>query len=176
MKRIISLLLIVTMLISIAGCSKDSGNGNVVEDQTGSGNTETTVPTEVPTATPEPTTTPEPTATPTPEPTPTPVPGAKVTLLLPSKYNNGVYDEAGTIEAITYMAHDYLGDGPDVEKKAFVYLPYGYDETKQYNVMYLCHGIGGSETEWGLGTGNASRVKKIMDNLIKDGDIEPFIV
>ena len=37
------------------------------------------------------------------------------------------------------------------------------------------HGIGGDETEWGM-TGMSSTVKAIMDNLIRYGDIEPFIV
>ncbi|MCR5324270.1 MAG: hypothetical protein K6E85_13495 [Lachnospiraceae bacterium] len=176
MKRIISILLIAALTLSMAACSSgNTGNDADTENSVSNDQDGGSVVTGAPTATPTPEPTPEPTATP--EPTPTPVPeGAKVSLLLPSKYNTGEYIQAGKIEAITYMAHDYLGDGPDVEKKAFVYLPYGYDETKQYNVMYLCHGIGGSETEWGLGTGNASRVKKIMDNLIKDGDIEPFIV
>ena len=83
--------------------------------------------------------------------------------------------EGGTIEKISYTSKDYFGDKSDVEKEAYVYLPYGYDESKQYNVLYLMHGIGGDEEEWGM-TGSTSRVKCIMDNLIYHGDIEPFIV
>ena len=99
-----------------------------------------------------------------------------VSNIVPSDYLMAYSGECGTIEAITYMAKDYVGDGPDVEKKAFVYLPAGYDESKQYNVLYLMHGIGGNENEWGLNNAKTSRVKKIMDNLIGNGEIEPFII
>jgi len=85
-------------------------------------------------------------------------------------------DEGGTVEEISYTCKDYLGDNPDIEKKAFVYLPYGYDESKKYNVLYLCHGIGGNENEWGLNKASTSKLKRIMDHLIKNGDIEPFIL
>ena len=81
----------------------------------------------------------------------------------------------GTIEKFTYQAHDYFGDGSLYEKTAFVYLPFGYDAFQTYDLLILCHGIGGSEYEWGM-TGEDSRVKKIMDNLIDKGEIKPFIV
>lgn len=84
-------------------------------------------------------------------------------------------DNGGTLELITYPSKDYFGNMEDIEKKAYVYLPAGYDESKQYNVLYILHGIGGDIWEWGM-TDNNSTVKKIMDNLIADGEIEPFIV
>lgn len=102
-------------------------------------------------------------------------PTAAIDDKIPVKYISYQLKEAGTIEQITYTSKDYFGDGSDVEKAANVYLPYGYDESKQYNVLYLMHGIGGDENEWGM-TGYDSRVKLIMDNLIYNGDIEPFIV
>lgn len=101
---------------------------------------------------------------------------AELSLSLPSKYYHDTKGEQGTIEKISYMAHDYQGSGEDYEKFAFVYLPAGYDESKNYNVIYLMHGIGGSETEWGLNDPSYSRVKMILDNMINDGDIEPVIV
>ncbi len=100
---------------------------------------------------------------------------ASVSLALPPKYTSPCTEDKGTVEAISYFAKDYIGDGEDYEKKAFVYLPAGYDETKQYNVLYLMHGIGGSENEWGLNDKN-SRLKNILDNLVADESIEPFIV
>lgn len=103
------------------------------------------------------------------------IPTAEVGDVVLPKYTNLNTKEAGTIERITYTAHDYYGDGESVEKEANVYLPYGYDESKQYNVLYLMHGIGGDEDEWGM-TGSTSRVKIIMDNLAYFGDIESFIV
>ncbi|HIS24173.1 MAG TPA: hypothetical protein IAD01_02080 [Candidatus Faeciplasma gallinarum] len=100
----------------------------------------------------------------------------KVTVVdeIPDEYRQPC-ENGGTIELFTYPTKDYYGTMGDIEKQAYIYLPYGYDETKQYNVMYLLHGIGGDIWEWGM-TGEDSDVKKIMDNLIANGDIEPFIV
>ena len=151
-KRVLTVIALMLITLLVFGCSKN-------EDE----NTEVTA-TEEPTATP----------TSTPSPTPTPV-VAEVSLMLPIKYTSYV-SGGGTIEKISYMAKDYLGDGPDYEKFAYVYLPPDYDESKKYNVLYLCHGIGGSENEWGMNDAKNSKVKKIMDNLILNGDIEPFIV
>lgn len=100
----------------------------------------------------------------------------EITNMIPTDYITAYKGEGGTIEKISYMAKDYTGDGEDVEKFAYVYLPEGYDESKQYNVLYLMHGIGGSENEWGLNNPKTSKVKKIMDNLIGSGAIEPFII
>ena len=177
-------ILFVTMLIAafsfVYGCSKQESK---TEEQTKPTAEPTAEPTAVPTAEPtsEPTATPtaEPTATPTPDPTATPTPTpvvASVSLMLPISYTMPVLTGGGTVEKITYLAKDYLGDGEGVEKHAYVYLPEGYDESKKYNVLYLCHGIGGSETEWELNKDKGSKVKRIMDNLTQNGDIEPFIV
>ena len=84
-------------------------------------------------------------------------------------------DEGGTVEKFTYEAHDYTGDGAAYEKTAYVYLPHGYNEAETYDLLILCHGIGGNEAEWGLPSGD-SRVKRIMDNLIAAGEIRPFLV
>jgi endo-1,4-beta-xylanase len=84
-------------------------------------------------------------------------------------------ENGGKIQPITYETKDYSGDGGKITKYANVYLPAGYDDTKKYGVLYLMHGIGGSETEWGL-TGDHSIVKKIADNLAARGEGEPFII
>lgn len=83
--------------------------------------------------------------------------------------------KTGTVEKITYTAKDYIGDGEGVKKNAYVYLPAGYNPKGKYNVIYLMHGIGGSECEWGLNQPQ-SQLKNILDNLIGNGDIEPLIV
>ena len=103
------------------------------------------------------------------------VPTAEISDNIPTKYINLRVVDCGKIEKITYVSHDYFGDGAEVEKAANVYLPAGYDPSKKYNVLYLMHGIGGDENEWGM-TGSTSRVKCIMDNLTYHGDIEGFIV
>ena len=59
-------------------------------------------------------------------------------------------------------------------RRAFVYTPpsYGKNKKEKYPVLYLQHGWGEDETAW-MTQGHANL---IMDNLIADGKIKPFIV
>jgi len=59
-------------------------------------------------------------------------------------------------------------------RRAFVYTPpgYGQDKAKRYPVLYLQHGWGEDETAWS----NQGHANLIMDNLIAEGKIEPFII
>ena len=57
-------------------------------------------------------------------------------------------------------------------KVANVYLPPTYDGKKRFPVLYLQHGWGENETSWPV-QGCAGL---IMDNLIAEGKIKPFIV
>ena len=139
-------------------------------------------PTEVPSVTEE--VTPEPTATPTEAPkataTPKPEPTRKPIQVedgaIPNVYLEKHEGFEGTVEHIEYQSKKYhLGGEEDNTKYAYVYLPPNYDTSKQYNVLYLMHGIGGSEAEWKLDQASC-KIKKIMDNLIYYEAIEPFIV
>jgi pimeloyl-ACP methyl ester carboxylesterase len=58
--------------------------------------------------------------------------------------------------------------------RAFVYTPPGYENERSthYPVMYLQHGWGEDETAWS----NQGHANLIMDNLIADGKIKPFII
>ena len=94
---------------------------------------------------------------------------------IPEKYTKKRMDEAGTIVHISYPSRDYFLDGKAITKEANVYLPYGYSEDCKYNVLYLMHGIGGDEAEWGM-VDDDSLVKRMMDNLIYYKEITPFIV
>ncbi|MBQ6588772.1 MAG: endo-1,4-beta-xylanase [Butyrivibrio sp.] len=101
---------------------------------------------------------------------------SKVQYSIPQQYKSARYDQAsGTIVNISYTAHDYSANNRTYTKRANVYLPAGYSADKKYSVLYLLHGIGGNENEWGM-TGNNSQVKAIMDNLAYYGDIDGFIV
>jgi endo-1,4-beta-xylanase len=100
--------------------------------------------------------------------------GVRYEDLVPAAYTRQA-EQRGTIEKFTYQAHDYFNGGALYEKNAFVYLPYGYGEAQTYDLLILCHGIGGSEYEWGM-VNEDSKVKRIMDNLIQAGEIRPFIV
>ena len=62
----------------------------------------------------------------------------------------------------------------NTSRRAFVYTPPGYEKEtkKKYPVLYLQHGWGEDETAWV----NQGRANLIMDNLIAEGKIKPFII
>jgi enterochelin esterase-like enzyme len=62
----------------------------------------------------------------------------------------------------------------NTSRRAFVYTPPGYSSSakKRYPVLYLQHGWGEDETAWS----NQGRANLIMDNMIAEGKIEPFII
>jgi enterochelin esterase-like enzyme len=58
-------------------------------------------------------------------------------------------------------------------RKSVVYTPPGYEKgSTKYPVLYLQHGWGENETSWGI----QGKANLIMDNLIAEGKIKPFIV
>lgn len=59
-------------------------------------------------------------------------------------------------------------------RRAFVYTPPGYtkETSKRYPVLYLQHGWGEDETAWS----NQGKANLIMDNMIAEGKIKPFII
>lgn len=59
-------------------------------------------------------------------------------------------------------------------RRAFVYTPpmYGKNKKEKYPVLYLQHGWGENETSWP----NQGHANLIMDNLIAEGKIKPFII
>lgn len=67
---------------------------------------------------------------------------------VPEQYDAQMCDQQGTVEEITYQTKAYATDKRIVEKKALVYLPYGYDESESYNILYLMHGTGDDEEYW----------------------------
>jgi enterochelin esterase-like enzyme len=62
----------------------------------------------------------------------------------------------------------------NTSRRAFVYTPPGYekDQKTRYPVLYLQHGWGEDETAWS----NQGRANLIMDNLIAENKITPFII
>ena len=62
----------------------------------------------------------------------------------------------------------------NTSRRAFVYTPPGYEkDTKaKYPVLYLQHGWGEDETAWS----NQGHANLIMDNMIAEGKIKPFII
>lgn len=62
----------------------------------------------------------------------------------------------------------------NTQRRAFVYTPPAYDKNLdiRYPVLYLQHGWGEDETAWS----NQGRVNLIMDNLIAQARIRPFLI
>ncbi len=90
-------------------------------------------------------------------------------LLIPGKKTEN-YVEAkkrGNLHQVWY-------DSPTLglNRRLFVYTPYGYESGKQsYPVLYLLHGAGGDEDAWST----MGRTCQILDNLIEKGLAVPMI-
>lgn len=77
-------------------------------------------------------------------------------------------NKRGNLEQVWY-------DSPTlgINRRMFVYTPYGYSGSNQrYPVLYLQHGGGGDEDAWS----NMGRARQILDNLIEQGKAVPMIV
>ena len=98
------------------------------------------------------------------------------TKRVPKEYYEAI-DNGGRLEEITYPSVVYCKDKAPVTKRALVYLPAGYDESKKdYRVLYLMHGGGGNEEEFFYGQDRSLSLLHILDNMIERGDLEPLIV
>lgn len=86
----------------------------------------------------------------------------------------------GKLEKIEYESPVYTTDGNETEnkvnKKMWIYLPYGYSDSKKYDVLYLIHGGGGNENTYFNGGASFSKFKNLFDHMIEDGKIKPTIV
>lgn len=99
------------------------------------------------------------------------------TTPVPSEFFQAATQQ-GTIELVEYDSKDYTQSSrPATHKPAYVYVPYGYDPSKQYDVIYLLHGWTGVAEEYFLGRSGNSRtgLVNIFDNLIQRGLCRPFI-
>ena len=57
-----------------------------------------------------------------------------------------------------------------------VYLPHNYDPDNKYNILYMIHGNSENVNTVLGGPGDNKELKKIIDNMIAFGDIEPLII
>lgn len=90
-------------------------------------------------------------------------------------------DQKGTVVTLDYTCPAYainevLGRKETLEKSVCVYLPYGYDETQQYDVLYLLHGTGGDNQYWLTKEKTGVPTVNVLDNMIAQGICEPMIV
>lgn len=89
------------------------------------------------------------------------------------KYDQKFWDaeseQPGTVVKMEYTTDVY---GGTVSNWLNVYLPYGYDESKQYNVIYFFHGTNETPDSFI----EDARVKNCLDNMIEMGVADPFIM
>ena len=97
---------------------------------------------------------------------------------IPSEYFTEA-DRKGSLVELNYETYEsktYEQKSKKLNKRAIVYLPYGYSEDEKYNVFYLMHGGWSNETTW-LGTPeNQGVFKNVIDHAISDGKMKPFII
>ena len=87
-------------------------------------------------------------------------------------------DEAGQTFKIQYSSKT-VSTGEKLTRTASIYLPYGYDENKQYNVLIMVHGLGGNSNQMINQTYSYDNrdynLKYLYDHMIKERLCEPFI-
>lgn len=99
-------------------------------------------------------------------------------------------EQAGTVTEehyVTYVYDENGVPGEEMEATLYVYTPYGYDPSKEYNILYLMHGGGDAEGYW-FGVGpyaeggeryNKAQQKyttNVADNMIANGDCGDVII
>ena len=89
--------------------------------------------------------------------------------------------QQGTVETVSYFVPDYY-EHPDVltDKDMMIYLPYGYSEEKQYDVLVMIHGGGGAcedwmTQEWEI-NGEYVKLVNLYDNMIMQRLCKPMII
>ena len=84
----------------------------------------------------------------------------------------------GDLYSVNDVPHGNLSkvwyDSPTLKlnRRMTIYTPAGYENGKNYPVLYLLHGAGGDENAWS----ELGRAAQILDNLIATGKAVPMIV
>ena len=95
---------------------------------------------------------------------------------VPDEYYKDLPASASRVERITYVSRDYYYDSSrEITKQALVYLPADYTEEIPCEVLILCHGLTGNETEWGF-TGNNRKGWNLADRLFEEGAVKNLII
>lgn len=100
------------------------------------------------------------------------------TTLLPAEWF-APCPEKGTVYSVNYPATD-VSTGTPISKKMDVYLPYGYSNSHQYDVLILTHGAGSDENYWLSReltyNGDLVMARDLIDNMIYVGACRQLIV
>ena len=79
----------------------------------------------------------------------------------------------GKVEKFEYTTSTYDDENKELRKSAWVYIPYGYDNSKKYNVLYLMHGGGVTEDWWFK---MFPETVTILDNIFEQKICDPCII
>ena len=69
-------------------------------------------------------------------------------------------------------AVEYDSKSLGTHRRMRVYTPPGYSTSRKYPVLYLLHGIGGTDTEWT----QSCHANNVIDNLLAEGKIQPMVI
>jgi len=83
-------------------------------------------------------------------------------------------EQAGKLISESYSTRKE--DGQTIRKTATVYLPYRYDASREYDILYLMHGGGGNISTLLGSPGKGTSLKHVLDNMIQNRRIKPLIV
>ncbi len=93
-------------------------------------------------------------------------------VIIPDKYKEAC-DKKGLVEKVYYSTKGLREE--EYLKYCYVYLPYGYDPDKPYDIIYQLHG-GGEICDRAFYKGNEATYKKhFCDHMIASGQCKPFI-
>lgn len=126
----------------------------------------------------------------TPEPTPDPTPHPLIAPELTDRTIDSSFfepaGEQGELVTIQYETYDYIYGPEDMyTKNMTVYLPYGYDERRKYDVLFLAPISGCNENWWLNATHKFEdpemgmmelQIPTMLDNMIERGLCSPLIV
>ena len=170
LKKLVAVGLACVLLLGLCSCGEQAVQEAVSE--------QTVIQTEAPVTL-------EPTPEPTPEPTERPLLPVDITDYC---IDSAMFEEAaeqGSVSVLEYTTYDYsLAECPEVAKQAMVYLPSGYSEEEQYDVVFLLHPASADEFFWLFyehscvcadGTFKSFPLRNLLDNMIEKSCCRPFI-
>src|SRR5436305_51030 len=67
---------------------------------------------------------------------------------------------------------EYDSKSLGTRRRMRIYTPPGYSTGRKYPVLYLLHGIGGTDTEWT----QSCHANNVIDNLLAEGKIQPMVM
>ena len=94
-----------------------------------------------------------------------------------SKDYTGLKNAYKSINLAEPFKEDYLSAVKilkNTHKPAYIYLPFGYNTKKKYDIIYLLHGWTMTAEDF-FGLSNIQYMKNMFDNMIEKGLVKPFI-